>query len=104
MVSAAAALFASGVARMSMMHGSLWKFLGNFANFLLQQSHGIECTRRASLTLADFDIIRRIGDGSFSEVMHVRHKKSGTDYALKMVDKHLIVRHKMVGHIKQVGR
>lgn len=89
---------------MTMMHGSLWKFLGNFAIFFLQQSHGIECTRRASLTLADFDIIRRIGDGSFSEVMHVRHKKSGTDYALKMVDKHLIVRHKMVGHIKQVGR
>lgn len=57
---------------------------------------------RASLTLADFDIIRRIGDGSFSEVMHVRDKRTGINYALKMVDKHLIVRHKMVDHIKQV--
>ena len=54
------------------------------------------------MTLADFDIIRRIGDGSFSEVMHVRDKKTGMNYALKMVDKHLIVRHKMVDHIKQV--
>jgi len=27
---------------------------------------------RVSLTLADFDIVRRIGDGSFSEVMQVR--------------------------------
>ena len=26
---------------------------------------------------------------------------TGRDYALKMVDKHLIVRHKMVDHIKQ---
>jgi 3-phosphoinositide dependent protein kinase-1 len=31
----------------------------------------------------------------------VRHKGTGAEYALKMVDKHLIVRHRMVGHIKQ---
>ncbi len=30
----------------------------------------------------------------------VRHKKTGIEYALKMVDKHLIVRHRMVAHIK----
>lgn len=88
-----------------------------------------------SLILADFDIVRRVGDGSYSEVMQVqssdppwqpvsgadispknyqqreaqqpnlalqvRHKGTGADYALKMVDKHLIVRHRMVAHIKQ---
>lgn len=31
----------------------------------------------------------------------MRHKGTGAEYALKMVDKHLIVRHRMVGHIKQ---
>ena len=31
----------------------------------------------------------------------VRHKGTGVEYAIKMVDKHLIVRHRMVGHIKQ---
>lgn len=56
---------------------------------------------RVALTLADFDIVRRIGDGSYSEVLHALDKQTGRSYALKMVDKHLVLRHHMVEHIKQ---
>lgn len=56
---------------------------------------------RVALKLSDFNIIGRVGDGSFSEVLHVRDKRSAHSYALKMVDKHLIMRHKMIDHIKQ---
>ena len=28
---------------------------------------------RVSVTLGDFDVLRRIGDGSYSEVMQVQH-------------------------------
>ena len=51
---------------------------------------------RLHLSLADFDIIRRIGEGSFAQVVHVRHKQTGKDFALKIVDKHLVVRYKQV--------
>jgi serine/threonine protein kinase len=57
----------------------------------------VVCLRRVQLSLADFTLIRRIGEGSFAQVLQVRHKKLGKEYALKIVDKHLVVRYKQVG-------
>ncbi|GAB4821407.1 hypothetical protein N2152v2_008453 [Parachlorella kessleri] len=42
---------------------------------------------RASLSLADFELLKRIGDGSYSQVVLARHRASGKEYALKEVFK-----------------
>ncbi|PNH12055.1 Polyubiquitin-A [Tetrabaena socialis] len=55
---------------------------------------------RVALTIRDFDIIGRIGDGSFSTVFLARQKQSGKQYAIKMMNKHLIMRNKVVEYIK----
>lgn len=69
--------------------------------FRTHNSGGVILGGRLTLSLADFDIICRVGDGSFSEVLHVRDKSSGYSYALKILDKHHVLRHKMVDQIKQ---
>lgn len=51
---------------------------------------------RVHLSLADFTLIRRIGEGSFAQVLQVRHNHIGKEYALKIVDKHLVIRYKQV--------
>eukprot|EP00884_Botryococcus_braunii_P014009 jgi/Botrbrau1/22609/Bobra.176_1s0039.1 len=56
---------------------------------------------RVQLSLADFTLIRRIGEGSFAQVIQVRHKQLGKEYALKIVDKHLVVRYKQVDNIRR---
>jgi len=53
------------------------------------------------MTLADFELIRRLGDGSYSQVVLARHRATGVDYALKVVDKQHVVRH---GTVDQVRR
>lgn len=47
---------------------------------------------RPQLSLADFELLRRIGDGSFSHVVLARHRATGQEYALKVVDKQYILR------------
>jgi serine/threonine protein kinase len=55
---------------------------------------------RLALTIGDFDLLRRIGDGSFSHVVLARRRATGLEYALKVIDKHYITRHNMVGYIQ----
>jgi 3-phosphoinositide dependent protein kinase-1 len=55
---------------------------------------------RANLQLRDFDVIGRIGDGSFSTVILARLRETGVQYAIKIVNKHLIVRNKMVDYVR----
>jgi len=38
--------------------------------------------------LDDFHLICKLGEGTFSEVMKVKHKKSGRIYAMKRFRKH----------------
>ena len=99
-------------------------------------------TCRLALSLADFELIRKLGDGSFAQVgaqwcsggclllwvclscgwlpanhqspsllpahhprapvqvVEVRHKATGRVYALKVVDKHLVLRHKQANNIR----
>lgn len=47
---------------------------------------------RLLLSLADFELLRRIGDGSYSHVVLARHRETGQEYALKVVDKQYILR------------
>lgn len=52
------------------------------------------------MTLSDFDILGRVGDGSFSTVILARLRSNGQKYAIKVVNKHLIMRNKMVDYVK----
>lgn len=52
------------------------------------------------MSLGDFNIIRRIGDGSFSTVVLAEHKGSGKQYALKIMNKHQIMRNKVVDYVR----
>ena len=44
--------------------------------------------------------MRRLGDGSFAQVVLAYHKLSKKQYAIKIIDKHLILRHKQTKYIK----
>lgn len=54
--------------------------------------------------VSDFELLRKLGDGSYSQVILARHKSSGTEYALKVVDKHHVIRHKVVDQIRRERR
>lgn len=51
-------------------------------------------------SIADFELIRRIGDGSYSHVVLARHKITGEEVALKVVDKKYVVRHSVINYIR----
>jgi hypothetical protein len=50
---------------------------------------------RLRISVADFDILQRLGDGSFSTVMLARYKGNGQQYAVKIVNKTLVLRNKV---------
>lgn len=52
------------------------------------------------MKISDFDIVRRLGDGSFSTVVLATLRDTGRQYAIKIINKSLIMRHKMVEFIK----
>ena len=54
-----------------------------------------------ALTLADFDLLRRVGDGAYSHVVLARHKATEKEYALKIIDKRHVLRHNAVEAIKR---
>lgn len=45
--------------------------------------------------MTDFDILERLGDGSFSTVVLARYKGDGQQYAVKIVNKTLVLRNKV---------
>ncbi|XGW22563.1 hypothetical protein V3C99_005075 [Haemonchus contortus] len=49
-------------------------------------------------SLDDFDRIKTLGTGSFGRVMLVKHKQSGSYYAMKILDKQKVVKLKQVEH------
>ncbi|GIL60087.1 hypothetical protein Vafri_14743 [Volvox africanus] len=55
---------------------------------------------RVTYTIRDFNILGRIGDGSFSTVFLAQQKQTGKQYAIKMMNKHLVMRNKVVEYIK----
>lgn len=50
---------------------------------------------RLQISLSDFEILRRLGDGSFSTVVLAKYKGDGRLYAVKIVNKSLILRNKV---------
>ncbi|CAL8470828.1 g10370 [Coccomyxa elongata] len=54
---------------------------------------------RAQLSLSDFHLEKRLGEGSFAQVVQVQQKETGRRYALKVVDKHLVLKHKQTDYI-----
>lgn len=56
---------------------------------------------RLALTLADFELLRRIGEGSYSYVVLAKHKDTGKEYALKIIDKLHIIRHNAVEAVRR---
>jgi len=51
---------------------------------------------KLALSMSDFAKQKNIGEGSFAQVYHVKMKKTGADYALKVMTKAFIVREKKV--------
>jgi hypothetical protein len=50
---------------------------------------------RLQLKVADFDVIRRLGEGSFSTVILARYRADRREYAVKMISKSLVLRNKV---------
>ena len=57
-----------------------------------------------SLSLSDFTLTRRLGDGSYSDVLLATHRSSGTRYALKIIDKYHVIKHRVVDQIQRERR
>ncbi|GBF94960.1 3-phosphoinositide dependent kinase [Raphidocelis subcapitata] len=55
---------------------------------------------KLQLTVADFDVLRRLGEGSFSTVILARYRADGREYAVKMINKSLVVRNKVIDYIR----
>ncbi|KAJ8905725.1 hypothetical protein NDN08_002230 [Rhodosorus marinus] len=53
---------------------------------------------RRRVTVNDFNIIRRIGKGSFGEVYLVQHKTTLAFYAMKLLSKERMIEHGQVAH------
>eukprot|EP01017_Pseudomicrothorax_dubius_P050046 TRINITY_DN9408_c0_g1_i4.p1 TRINITY_DN9408_c0_g1~~TRINITY_DN9408_c0_g1_i4.p1 ORF type:complete len:173 (+),score=14.82 TRINITY_DN9408_c0_g1_i4:101-619(+) len=58
---------------------------------------GASSKRRISI--ADFDILERLGNGSYSHVSLVRRKKDNRLFAMKVIDKAFIARERKQHHI-----
>ena len=57
---------------------------------------------RLDLSVADFDVVRRLGEGSFSTVAlaRLRSDHSGRLFAVKMISKSLVLRHRAVEYVR----
>lgn len=55
---------------------------------------------RVALALSDFELVRRLGDGSLAQVVLARQKHTHKQYAIKIIDKHLVVKHKQTKYVK----
>ena len=54
---------------------------------------------RLDLTIQDFDILKVLGEGSLSTVFLVRRRATGTEHALKVIDKYYITRQNMTDSV-----
>jgi len=54
---------------------------------------------RVECSLEDFEILGRAGDGTFSTVIKARYKHDGRVYAVKVVDKYFVNKHKQTHRI-----
>jgi serine/threonine protein kinase len=68
------------------------------AEFLKGKSLYLKSYRKGKskdqISLKDFEIIKPIGSGGFSKVFLCRFKEDGNFYAIKLIDKEVIVKNK----------
>ena len=57
-----------------------------------------------SLSLSDFTLVRRLGEGSYSDVLLATHRSTGTYYALKVIDKYHVMKHRVVDRVQRERR
>lgn len=55
---------------------------------------------KLNLAMSDFTVLSDLGDGSFSEVLHVERRADGRRYALKVMNKKFILREKKAAFVK----
>ncbi|KAF6259923.1 3-phosphoinoside dependent protein kinase [Scenedesmus sp. NREL 46B-D3] len=55
---------------------------------------------RLQIAITDFEFIQRLGDGSFSTVVLGRYNGDGRCYAVKIVNKSVVLRNKMADYIR----
>ena len=55
---------------------------------------------KLNLAMSHFDVVDELGDGSFSEVLHVVRRETGARYALKVMHKRHILREKKAAFVK----
>lgn len=55
---------------------------------------------KLQLTVADFDVVRRLGEGSFSTVILALYRQDGREYAVKIINKSLVIRNKVIDYIR----
>lgn len=54
---------------------------------------------RLNCTITDFEIYRRLGGGSCSTVIEAKQKSTGDKYAIKMVDKNMVIKNKLTAAV-----
>ena len=63
------------------------------ASMKMQSESIFKKKRNVEATLSDFEIKKRIGEGTFGKVFLVEHKETQILYAMKCIRKDLIIEH-----------
>ena len=63
------------------------------ASMKMQSESIFKKKRNVEATLSDFEIKKRIGEGTFGKVFLVEHKETQMLYAMKCIRKDLIIEH-----------
>ena len=70
------------------------------ASCVFDNTVGDAATPAVTPTLQDFELLVVVGVGSFGKVLKVKHKTDSRIYAMKVLQKDVIVKHHMVPHTK----
>eukprot|EP00775_Hariotina_reticulata_P004840 gene4840-5087_t len=65
-----------------------------------EQNQQLYNAPKLQISVSDFEIMQRLGDGSFSTVVLGKYKGDGCTYAVKIVNKSLVLRNKMADYIR----
>ncbi|XP_068213701.1 serine/threonine-protein kinase Sgk2-like [Palaemon carinicauda] len=67
--------------------------------FQSQSSIDLGCTEKKSLTPNDFEFLSVVGKGSFGRVMLARYREDNKIYAVKVLNKRMIIRRNETAHV-----
>lgn len=84
--------------------------MGNQANTHMARKvepsgkNGTGSAMNTNVTMADFEMMKVVGKGSYGKVMQVRKRDTGKIYAMKVLKKQMLVAKKQVAHTKTERR